>query len=93
MEQNVNNSIYQQPEFKDAARAVILQVHVDKVCEQIISGKLKRSEANDLLQQTTKELEKLVGDDRELFERIYISRMRRLIEQFTLSDDEGAALS
>ena len=93
MNQDTNNSFYQHPEFKDAARAVILQAHVDNACAQIVSGRLKRHEANELLQQTTKELENLVGDDRELFERIYISRMRRLIEQFTLSDDEGAALS
>ncbi len=93
MNQDADNSLYQRPEFKDAARAVILQVHVDNACEQIVSGRVTRREANEILQQTTKELETLVGDDRELFERIYISRMRRLIEQFTLSDDEGAALS
>ena len=93
MNQDDNNSLYQRPEFKDAARAVILQVHVDRACAQIVSGQLTRREANELLQQTMKELETLVGDDRELFERIYISRMRRLIEQFTLFDDGGAALS
>ena len=93
MNQNTNNSIYQHPEFKDAARAVILQIHVDHACAQIVSGQLTRHEANELLQQTTKELETLVGDDRELFWRIYVSRMRRLIEQFTLSDEEDAALS
>ena len=93
MSQNGELPPYQSPEFKDAARAVILQVHVDKACEQIVSGKLTRREANELLQQTTKELESLVGEDRELFERIYISRMRRLIEQFTLTDDEGPTLS
>ncbi len=93
MNQDANKSLYQRPEFKDAARALILQVHVDRACAQIVSGQLTRREANELLQQTTKELENLVGDDRELFKRIYISRMRRLIEQFTLSDDESAALS
>jgi hypothetical protein len=93
MNQDANSSLYQRPEFKDAARAVILQVHVDNACAQIVSGRLTRREANELLQQTTKELKSLVGADRELFERIYISRMRRLIEQFALSDDEGAALS
>lgn len=93
MNQYPNKSIYHSPEFRDAARAVILQIHVDNACEQIVSGKLTRREANELLQQTTKELKNLVGDDRELFERIYISRMRRLIEQFTLSDEESTALS
>ncbi len=86
MNQNTERSLYERPEFKDAARAAILKVHVDRACEQIVSGRLTRREANELLQQTTKELENLVGDDRELFERIYVSRMRRLIEQFTLSD-------
>lgn len=80
--------IYQRPEFKDAARAAILRIHVDRVCAQIVSGHLTRREAEEKAAQVTKELEQLVGSDRELFERIYGSRMRRLIEQFTSPDDE-----
>jgi len=75
-------------EFKDAARAAILRVRVDQVCAQIISGRLTRREATAAAAQATKELEKLVGEDRELFDRIYGSRMRRLIDQFAPPDDE-----
>ena len=79
--------LYQRLEFKDAARATILRAHVDRVCAQIVSGHLTRCEAEEMMAHVTKELEQLVGSDRELFERIYGSRMRRLIEQFTLPDN------
>ena len=88
MNSNDKRPLYERPEFKDAARATVLKVHVDRVCAQIVSGRLSRSEAMELVTNVEKELEALVGDDRELFDRIYGSRMRRLIEQFTSSDME-----
>lgn len=82
---------YERLEFKDAARAAILRTHVDQVCAQIVSGHLTRRDATELVARTTKELEKLVGEDRELFDRIYGSRMRRLIEQFTSPGDDESS--
>jgi hypothetical protein len=88
MKSHGERPLYKGVEFKDAARAAILRVRVDQVCAQIISGRLTRREATEAAAHATKELEKLVGEDRELFDRIYGSRMRRLIEQFTPPDDE-----
>jgi len=84
----MKNPFYQKPEFKDAARAAILKAHVDRACARIVSGCLSRQEAMELSVQTMKEVESLIGDDRDLFERIYGARMRRLIEQFTAPDDQ-----
>jgi hypothetical protein len=92
MDSNGKPPLYQRLEFKDAARATILRVHVDQVCAQIVSGRLTRSEAKKVVARATKELERLIGDDRELFDRIYGSRMQRLIEQFT-SPDKGDSFS
>ncbi|MFH1011630.1 MAG: hypothetical protein V1784_10410 [bacterium] len=79
----MKNPFYQKPEFKDAARAAILKAHMDRACAQILSGRLSRREAIELAVRAKKEVESLVGGDRDLFERIYGARMRRLIEQFT----------
>jgi len=82
------SSLYARPEFKDAARAAILRAHVDRACAQIISGQLSRQEALELAARAMREVQSLVGEDRELFDRIYGARMQRLIEQFTGSEDK-----
>ncbi len=81
------SSLYGRPEFKDAARAAILKAHVDRACAQIVSGHLSRKEAHEIAARAMREVQSLVGEDRELFERIYGARMQRLIEQFTASED------
>jgi hypothetical protein len=78
---------YEQPQFKDAARAAILKAHIDRACARIVSGHLSRREATEIAKQAMKEVESLIGEDRELFDRIYGSRLRRLVEQFTTPDE------
>jgi hypothetical protein len=87
MSKDSESPLYEQPQFKDAARAAILKTHIDRACAQIVSGHFSRREATQIAKQAMKEVESLVGEDRELFDRIYGSRLRRLIEQFTTPDE------
>jgi len=87
MNRSDESALYGRPEFKDAARAAILRTHVDRACAQIVSGQLSRQGALELAARAMREVQSLVGEDRELFDRIYGARMQRLIEQFTASED------
>ena len=57
---------------------------VDRTSEQLQWGNLTLWEARDLIQQTRAKAEKLIPDQMELYQRIYGSRFRRLLEQFVM---------
>ena len=61
-----------------------LKTVVDCTSEQLQSGNLTLWEAVELINQTRVQAEKLIPDQMGLYQLIYASRFRRLIEQFVI---------
>ncbi len=61
-----------------------LKTVVDCTSEQLQWGNLTLWEAVELINQTRVQAEKLIPDQMGLYQLIYASRFRRLIEQFVI---------
>lgn len=57
---------------------------VDRTSEQLQWDNLTLQDAVDLIRQTQAKAEKLIPDRMELYQLIYASRFRRLLEQFVI---------
>ena len=55
---------------------------VDAVCDQIRFGGLNREEAERLARSTRAQVESIAPDKMEVYDLIYASRFRRLMDQF-----------
>ena len=61
-----------------------LKTLVDRTSEQLQWGNLTVWEALELIDQTRVQAERLIPDAMDLYQLIYASRFRRLLEQFVV---------
>ena len=61
-----------------------LKTLVDQTSEQLQWGNLTVREACERIRQTRTQVEALIPDQMELYQRIYEARFQRLLEQFVL---------
>jgi hypothetical protein len=74
--------------LKEEMKLGVLQSMVDKVCGDIIDGRLTREEAQRLAGNVREKAQLLIPDMMDTYDLIYGSRFRRLIEQFLAGEDE-----
>lgn len=74
--------------LKEELRLGVLKSMVDKVCMDIMNGKLCRDEANRMASRVREKARLLVPDMMETYDMIYGSRFKRLIQQF-ISQENG----
>jgi hypothetical protein len=66
-------------------RIAALKALVDATANEITSGGLDIDTANKLIAETRDKAEKLIPDDMDKYDLIYMPRFKRLIEQFITS--------
>ena len=71
--------------LKEELRLRALKSMVDKVCMDIVNGKLCRDEADCMVSRVREKARFLIPDMMNTYDMIYGSRFRRLIQQFILA--------
>ncbi|MFH1864246.1 MAG: hypothetical protein ABIK85_00050 [Candidatus Eisenbacteria bacterium] len=67
---------------KEEEKLLALRELVDSACEEIMGGRLDRSEATVLAQRVRRQASEIIPDLMDTFDLIYKSRFERLISQY-----------
>jgi len=67
---------------KEEEKLLALRELVDSACEEIMAGRLDRSEATVLAQRVRRQASEIIPDLMDKFDLIYKSRFERLISQY-----------
>jgi len=73
--------------LKEELKLGVLKNMVDKVCIDIMNGKLRRDEAYRMVSSVREKARLLIPDMMETYDMIYGSRFKRLIQQFICQEN------